>query len=328
MMVYRPTTDSEWGFLGIIMAQAMSGAALEIVVLWKYLGWVSPIVYQVPRSYSIIVNCGLAMFGLTYQAFLAFDALHVKNNVQVYSICICNVLLFVFNVMRYGQTEIVISGLRESRAQGTEPLVDLSVDFWKVVFPVLITSSVLVGACCVGLFAFAYKLHKEFAWAIYRHVSGSRQTRRRFLTYKVLIVLIKIEIYFFLAFVALYGVVRVHFTVPEFPLLVCLVPLELLQVALAIYFTKTENVLGAIVAIVLRLAEIAYLISRIIVVRSESIQKGLELGNEMLLFAGAALAFTSFICINSMVCISNFGYGLKPLLFKSSQDYLIDRKQI
>jgi hypothetical protein len=40
----------------------------------------------------------------------------------------------------------------------------------------------------------------------------------------------------------------------------------------------------------------------------------LVMGNEMMLFAIAALAFTTLVCINSIVCICNFGYGLKPLL--------------
>lgn len=153
-------------------------------MLWKYLGWVTPLVYQVPRSLFVPVNCAIATFSLAYQAILSFDALHVKNNVQIYNICICNMLLLVFNVMRHEQTAIVLTGLRESRSKGTEPLVDLSVDLLKVVSPVLITSSVVVGVCCAGLFAFAYTLHGEFAWAIYRHVSGSRQTRQRFLAYK------------------------------------------------------------------------------------------------------------------------------------------------
>jgi hypothetical protein len=141
----------------------------------------------VPRSYSILVNCGLAISGLAYQTVLTLDALYVKNNVQVYNICICNAVFFAFHVMRYGQTDRVISGMRGSRAMGTEPIVDLSVDLWKIVSPLLIASASLVGTCCVGLFVFAYNLHKEFGWAIYRHVSGSQQTRRRFLTYKACI---------------------------------------------------------------------------------------------------------------------------------------------
>ena len=66
----------------------------------------------------------------------------------------------------------------------------------------------------------------------------------------MLVVLIKVELFYFLAFLIIYGAVEVHFIVPEFPLLVCLMPLALLQAAFGIYFTKTENRLGAIVIIV------------------------------------------------------------------------------
>jgi len=154
----------------------------------------------------------------------------------------------------------------------------------------------------------------------------------------VLVVLIKIELYYFLAFLTIYGAVEVHFTVPEFPLLVCLVPLALLQAAFGIYFTKTENRLGAIVMIVsitmrhlnglksnryqqvLRLAEIAYLVSRIVYMKNMERNHLITMGNEMMLFAGAALAFTTLICINFMVCMFNFGYGLKPLLLLGDKD--------
>lgn len=40
----------------------------------------------------------------------------------------------------------------------------------------------------------------------------------------------------------------------------------------------------------------------------------LTMSNEMMLFASIALAFTTLICINLLVCMFNFGYGLKPLL--------------
>lgn len=175
---------------------ANTSMRIHSIILWQYLSWITPLVWQTPTSYAIPVECGLSLFGLTYQTILTFDAIRAKNNVQVYNICICNLLLLVFTIMRIGQTEHVYDQMRGSRAQvlqstvvDLQPTVDLSMNIWKVIYPVLITASVLVGVCLCGLLAFGYKLHKEFAWAIYRHVSGSRQTRRRFLTYKVNILL-------------------------------------------------------------------------------------------------------------------------------------------
>ena len=61
-----------------------------------------------------------------------------------------------------------------------------------------------------------------------------------------------------------------------------------------------------------------------VVVRNATVGGRLELGNEMLLFGSAALIFATLICVNSAICMSNFGYGLKPLLSfgeKPRQEY-------
>lgn len=46
--------------------------------------------------------------------------------------------------------------------------------------------------------------------------------------YKVLIVLIKIKLYYFLCFLIIYSYIEVYFKVPEFPLLVYLILLAIL----------------------------------------------------------------------------------------------------
>jgi hypothetical protein len=67
---------------------------------------------------------------------------------------------------------------------------------------------------------------------------------------QVLLVLVRIEPYFLIAFVITYGLINVHFAEPEFGLTMALVPALLIQVAMTIVFTKTENTIGALAAIV------------------------------------------------------------------------------
>ena len=57
--------------------------------------------------------------------------------------------------------------------------------FWPLVQPEVIVSSILVGACMVSSWVLTFRLNREFAWAIYRHISGSLSTRRKYLTYQV-----------------------------------------------------------------------------------------------------------------------------------------------
>lgn len=154
-------------------------------------------------------------------------------------------------------------------------------------------------------------------------------------TTQILLVLIRIEVYFLIGFVILYGLVDVHYEQPEFALTFAIIPALWIQVALTIIFTKSENMIGAIAALVclflpvatstlthlmqiLRLGEMAYLLSRILVLNGKGIRANTLLKDEMLLLAGTALALATFACFNAMVCIANFGKGLKPLLQNSS----------
>lgn len=62
----------------------------------------------------------------------------------------------------------------------------------------------------------------------------------------------------------------------------------------------------------------AYLVSRILVLNGNSIRANTLLKDEMMLFAGTALTLATMVCANAMLCVANFGKGLKPLLQNSS----------
>ncbi|KAF9698737.1 hypothetical protein EKO04_003296 [Ascochyta lentis] len=317
--MYRPRSGFEWAFLGFTAAQAIGTTTLDLVVLLRYFSWINPVAYQVPSSYVVPVNFGLFVLGNVYLAGLAFDALRARNNLQLFGICIFNVGVFVFSVMRYGQTSENADRLRTGYALGDRPFVDANLPFWSKIQAALIVSAIIVGVCMLSSWLLTFRLNREFAWAIYRHISGSLSVRRKYLTYQVLLVVIKLEVYFLIAFVVVYGLVDVHFEIPEFPLTIAIIPLLWIQVAMTIYFTKREHNLGAIAAIVLRIGEIAYLISRILVLNDipHSPRSSTLLKNEMLLFAGCSLTLATIACVNATLCLFNFNRGLKPLLLDS-----------
>ncbi|KAF1923345.1 uncharacterized protein M421DRAFT_75520 [Didymella exigua CBS 183.55] len=317
--MYKPRTRVEWAFIGVTATQAIGTSILDIVVLLRYFAWINPVVYQVPSSYVVPLNFGLFILGNVYLAGLAIDALRARNNLQLFGICIFNVGVFVFSLMRFGQTRENAERLARNHALDNIPFVKADVSFWPVVRPVLIVSSVLVGACMVSSWLLTFRLNREFAWAIYRHISGSLSVRRKYLTYQVLVVVMKLDVYFVIAFIIIYGLVDVHYAIPEFPLTMAIIPVLWIQVAMTIVFTKRENKIGAAAALVLRFGEIAYLISRILIL-NDIPHSGLSntiLKNEMLLFAGCSLALATTACVNATVCILNFNQGLKPLLASS-----------
>jgi hypothetical protein len=66
------------------------------------------------------------------------------------------------------------------------------------------------------------------------------------------------------------------------------------------------------------MGEMAYLISRILVLEGDGFYSKTLLKDEMLLFSSVALGLGTLACLTAMVCVVNFNKGLKPLLQRTS----------
>jgi hypothetical protein len=62
----------------------------------------------------------------------------------------------------------------------------------------------------------------------------------------------------------------------------------------------------------------AYLVTRILLLTGDGWFSKTPQKDEMLLFGSVALALASLACITAIVCVFNFGKGLKPLLQRGS----------
>ncbi|KAF9629013.1 hypothetical protein BFW01_g10216 [Lasiodiplodia theobromae] len=312
--MYKPRSLWESGFLGIVAAQAAVITILEVFMLIHYQRWVNPGAYEMVRSYTIPLNVGLFVFGCWWQLLLTTDALRLRNNIQLFALCVANGCLFGVNIMRYWQTketneELLIATIDD----GSNPLVKTDVSYWPVVKPALITSTAWVGISTLGMSGLAYKLHNDFAWEIYKHVSADVALRKRYLAYQVFLVLMKLGVYFFIAFLVLYGVINVHYEMPEFAIVMTLIPAALLQISLAVWCTRSELKVGMAVVILLFCAAAGYIMSRIAAMGGEGPRAKTLLKDEMLLFASVAWLFVVATLVTAIQCMINFNHGLKPI---------------
>ena len=69
-----------------------------ILVEWEQ--WVTPTIIQVPVSYMVPINLGVFIFASVYEFILALDAIHNKNNVLLFSICVCDACSFAYSIMQ------------------------------------------------------------------------------------------------------------------------------------------------------------------------------------------------------------------------------------
>ncbi|KAJ5669255.1 hypothetical protein N7462_010325 [Penicillium macrosclerotiorum] len=320
--MYRPATRNEWLFCGILLIQAAIIIALEIFILVEWQLWVRPNIIQVTVSYSVPINLAIFIFTCVYELVLAVDAVHHKNNLLIFAICIANVCILVFSGLQIQAMKEVVSDLPCERDDEYHPLVKLDVDFWHRIRPAQWTCPIVFGLCTLVIWPCAYQLHKEYAWAIYRSIRGDIGMKYRYLAYEVYLVLIKLDLYFITGFVIQYDLIDVHFQEPEFGLTLGLLLASFLMMILAIYFVRRENKIAMVMIILCHTAIIAYLLSRIVILYGHGFLAKTAGKNMMLLFAFIALILMVFTLLCAVLCLSNFNCGLKSVLDakRSEQD--------
>lgn len=119
----------------------------------------------------------LYIFGFVYELVLVYDALRLKNTIQVIGVCVCNVGLLIYGSVQIEQIEEAIAILADKG--------NITYDVWHDINPFLIAIPCIIGLGTVIMSFIAWKLYDEFAWTIYKHISADLRMKRRYLTYQV-----------------------------------------------------------------------------------------------------------------------------------------------
>lgn len=129
-------------------------------------------------------------------------------------------------------------------------LNEIDLDIWFQTKPFLIAIPCILALGTVLLAVEAWKLYDEFAWTIYKHISADLRLKRRYLTYQIYIALLKFDFFFFLGFTVQFVVIVVGRDSVEFALTVAAIPVTILILVMAAFFTRRENIWGMILIIV------------------------------------------------------------------------------
>jgi hypothetical protein len=140
-------------------------------------GLKKPVPKHVSETRTIPTYLAVFMFGYIYQLILVYDALRMKNTIQVIGLVLYNAGILLYAGIQFDQIDDAVKSLV---AQGN--IVD---NFWHKIRPMLIALPILMGVFTVILAFIAWKLYDEFAWTIYKHISADLRMKRRYLTYQV-----------------------------------------------------------------------------------------------------------------------------------------------
>jgi len=176
-----PNSRWTWAFFLIVLFQCIISLALEGYVFGDFQaslergsrGPGAP-----PGRRTIPTYLAIFIFGFLYQLVLTWDALRLKNTIQVIGICLYNLGMLIYSAVEMDQVDQAIQQLLNTHNA-------IKNNTWHALKPFLVAAPCVIALGTILLSFVAWKLYDEFAWTIYKHISADLRLKRRFLTYQV-----------------------------------------------------------------------------------------------------------------------------------------------
>lgn len=254
----------------------------------------------------------LFIFGFLYTLVVVWDALRQKNTIQVIGVCFSNLALMVYTTIQIDQIQEAIGVLKKFNALETNIT---AMELWDDIRPFLIAIPCIIALATVGMGFISWKIYQEYAWDILKNIGADYRMKKRFLHYQIYIALLKFDFFFFLGFIIQFVVVVAQKSDPEFALTIVTIPITILILLGAAFFTRRENKIGMSFVIVLYLGGLSYFIFKLVRIYQPGYKASYEAVRKSLTaFAVITILLIILTITNAIICMRNFGLGLKPHL--------------
>lgn len=303
-MLYIPNTRWTWSFILATLVQTIVTLALECYVFANFQVHIHRDADGETASKTIPTFLALYIFGFIYELVLVYDALRLKNTIQVIGLCACNVGLLIYGAVQAQQIKDAVLQLEKDH--------NISQKMWPESKPFLVAIPIVVAVGSAVMIFIAWKLYDEFAWTIYKHISADLRMKRRYLAYQIYIALLKFDFFFFLGFTVQF-IVIVTKTDVEFALTIAAIPVTIIILLFAAFFVRRESSLGMAATIVLYFAAMAYFLFKLVRMYTPPKEDQYKPARRSLtFFAVITLILIIMTIMNACICMSNFHKGLKP----------------
>ncbi|TVY88803.1 UPF0658 Golgi apparatus membrane protein, partial [Lachnellula willkommii] len=318
----RPTTPWTWAFMLTTTAQAIVVLAMESYIFARFqeslLGGKDhptiPLVKTIPTYLTLFI------FGFLYQLVLVYDALRLKNTIQVIGLCFYNCGMLIYASIQYDQVNKAIVGLRDwndPKSNNPLPYIAPADNVWPIIRPYILAVPCIIAFFTILMSVIAWKLYDEFAWTIYKHISADLRMKRRFLTFQIYIAILKFDFFFFLGFTVQFLVIVTNVTDTEFGLTIAAIPVTVMILFMASFWTRRENKFGMVITIFMYFAGLAYFIFKLArMYQPKHRDFYLPARKNLTSFAVITIVLIVLTIINASVCTANFDKGLKQHVMK------------
>jgi len=309
--MFLPNSKWTWSFTTVALVQAALVLAFECYVFAHFQIHLqhSNNAGSSSSSRTIPTFLTLYIFGFLYQLLLVWDALRMKNTIQVIGLVMYNVGLLIYGAVQMEQIKEAIFDLAEDEV--------LHEDIWSDTKPFLIAIPAIIAVGAIALGVCAWKLYDEFAWTIYKRISADLRMKRRYLQYQIYIALLKFDFFFFLGFTVQFVVIVTQRQI-EFALTIAAMPVTIMILLAAAWFVRKENLWGTIAVVILYFGGLAYFVFKLVRMYSSAREDAYRPARkELASFAVLTIILILLTITNACICAFNYNKGLKPYIYKT-----------
>ncbi|KAG5979754.1 hypothetical protein E4U55_004800 [Claviceps digitariae] len=305
-------------FMGVTALQAIICLGFEAYVFARFHTSLGAFVEDdhVQSQYKTIPTfLTLFVFGFLYELVIVWDALRLKNTIQVIGVCIANLALLVYTAIQVDQISGAIYILFRANALKFGVTHE---SLWSQVRAFLISIPAVIALSTLLMVFISWKLYQEFAWDILKNIGADYRMKKRFLHYQIYIALLKFDFFFFLGFIIQFVVVVAEKSDPEFALTIATIPVTIVILLAAAFFTRRENKPGMICTVIVFLGGLSYFIFKLVRIYQPSHASSyFAVRKSLSAFAVITIMLIILTIVNAVICMNNFNKGLKPHLLAS-----------
>lgn len=324
-MVVEPFlgTRAQRFFIGTICIQAI--AVLAIISIVFHL--VDQHVDLSSSNYRTI-PCYLALFVLAeiFELLMAFDALRLRNVIQLVGILLFHAALIFFAAVQIHETKTALVQL--PNCDVTTSYVDCGGrgTLYKKVEHLLIAVPATIAVAWVILIFFVRALYFEFGWAIFRVVGANPAMKTMYQFYQVLICLLKFDFFAFTGVTIQLLILVLSKNSAEFGLTIAAIPVVLVLLIGCGFAVQREIPPLMVFSLFLMLASETYFVYKLVRFYQPSSEGE---------YVTTRATLTLFTIVSILLLLTTFGFGLKcfadfgkGLYDSKNSDTLLRKKKI
>ncbi|KAJ7582730.1 hypothetical protein C8J56DRAFT_955575 [Mycena floridula] len=212
--------------------------------------------------------CYLALFALAeiFELFMAFDALRLRNIIQLVGILLFHLALIVMSALQVHQTQtaLVTSGAATCASAYDSITCSGPDSLWGKIKPFLIVVPCVIATSWIILIFLIKQLYAEFGWAIFHVVGANPKMKTMYQWYQIMICLLKFDFFFFAAVTMQLLIVVLARNSAEFGVTIAALPVVLILLVLCGIAVQREIKWIMTISLVMMLAAESYFLYKLV----------------------------------------------------------------